>query len=234
MIISAKVTLPEALREPLGGFPYGSVSGAAVGVSVGVAVTVGVSVGVVVGVAVVLFIVLNLWFVVPHFSDLGQAQKRRTDALEKIRRWQVEINQMPVYQRQVKEMASEGQDVPAEDQQNQFSRAIQMQQAQSGVNISSTSKQTVRTNQFFLELTQQISVESGEAQLVDFLYNLGSGTSLIRVRDLTLRPDPPRQQLSGTVKLVASYQKNPPKKGAPAASPAPANTKSVTTTAKRS
>jgi Tfp pilus assembly protein PilO len=187
----------------------------------------------VVGVAVVLFIVLNLWFVVPHFSDLGQAQKRRTDALEKIRRWQVEINQMPVYQRQVKEMASEGQDVPAEDQQNQFSRAIQMQQAQSGVNISSTSKQTVRTNQFFLELTQQISVQSPEAQLVDFLYNLGSGNSLIRVRDLALKPDGPRQQLSGTVKLVASYQKNPPKKAAPGASPAPANAKMVTTTAKR-
>jgi len=179
----------------------------------------------VVGVAVVLFIVLNLWFVVPHFADLGQAQKRRADALEKIRRWQVEINQMPVYQRQVKEMASEGQDVPAEDQQNQFSRAIQMQQAQSGVNISSTSKQTVRTNQFFLELTQQISVQSGEAELVDFLYNLGSGNSLIRVRDLALKPDGPRQKLSGNVKLVASYQKNPPKKPAPATRPSTANAK---------
>jgi Tfp pilus assembly protein PilO len=179
----------------------------------------------VVGVAVVLFIVLNFWFVVPHFSDLGQAQKGRADALEKIRRWQVEINQMPAYQRQVKEMASEGQDVPAEDQQNQFSRAIQMQQAQSGVNISSTSKQTVRTNQFFLELAQQISVQSGEAQLVDFLYTLGSGNSLIRVRDLLLKPDGPRQQLSGTVKLVASFQKNPPKKPAPAAKPSTASAK---------
>ena len=68
---------------------------------------------------------------------------------------------------------------------------------------------------------------------MDFLYSLGSGNSLIRVRDLTLRPDPPRQQLSGTVKLVASYQKNPPKKAAPAASPASANAKMVTTTAKR-
>ena len=174
----------------------------------------------VVVVAAVLFVVLNAWFVVPHFSDLGQAQKQRADALEKLKRWQAEINQVPVYQRQIREMESEGQSVPAEDQQNQFSRAIQMQQAQSGVNITSTSKQTVHTNQFFLELTQQISVESGEAQLVDFLYNLGSGNSLIRVRDLALHPNPPRQQLSGNVKLVASYQKNPPKKPAPAANPA--------------
>jgi len=187
----------------------------------------------VVGVAVVLFLVLNAWFVVPHFSDLGQAQKQRTDALDKIKRWQVEIDQKAVYQRQVKEMENEGQAVPAEDQQNQFSRAIQMQQAQSGVNITSTSKQTVRTNQFFLELTQQISVESGEAQLVDFLYNLGSGNSLIRVRDLTLHPNPPRLALGGSVKLVASYQKNPPKKGAPAANPPAAQAKALTSTVKR-
>ena len=186
----------------------------------------------VVVVAAVLFVVLNAWFVFPHFSDLGQAQERRADALKKIERWQVEIKQVPDYQRQVREMESEGQSVPAEDQQNQFSRAIQMQQAQSGVNITSTSKQTVRTNQFFLELTQQVSVESGEAQLVDFLFNLGSGNSLIRVRDLALHPNPPRQQLNGNVKLVASYQKSPPKKAAPAANPPTPGAKIATSTAK--
>ena len=186
----------------------------------------------VVGVAAVLFIVLNAWFVFPHFSDLAKARDRRAEALKKLERWQVEINQEPAYKKQIRELESEGQAVPAEDQQNQFSRAIQMQQAQSGVNITSTSKQTVRTNQFFLELTQQISVESGEAQLVDFLYNLGSGNSLIRVRDLALHPNPPRQQLSGNVKLVASYQKNPPKKAAPAANPPGAAPKMVTSKAK--
>jgi Tfp pilus assembly protein PilO len=186
----------------------------------------------VVAVAVVLFVVLNAWFVFPHFSDLGQAQKQREDALKKIDRWNAEIHQTPGYQRQIKELESEGQSVPAEEQQNQFSRAIQMQQVQSGVNITSTSKQIVRTNQFFLELTQQISVESGEAQLVDFLYNLGSGSSLIRVRDLGVHPNPPRQALSGNVKLVASFQKNPPKKTAPAAKPSGTTPRTVTSTAK--
>jgi Tfp pilus assembly protein PilO len=186
----------------------------------------------VVVVAAVLFVVLNAWFVFPHFSDLAQAQKQRAEALEKIGRWQVEINQEPSYRKQIRDLESEGQAVPAEDQQNQFSRAIQMQQAQSGVNITSTSKQTVRTNQFFLELTEQVSVESGEAQLVDFLYNLGSGTSLIRVRDLALHPNPPRQALSGNVKLVASYQKNPPKKAAPGANPAASSIKVATSKAK--
>jgi Tfp pilus assembly protein PilO len=187
----------------------------------------------VVVVAVVVFVVLNAWFVFPHFSDLADAQKERADALEKLAHWQTEINQEPAYRRQIKELESEGQAVPAEDQQNQFSRAIQMQQAQSGVNITSTSKQVVRTNQFFLELTEQVSVESGEAQLVDFLYHLGSGTSLIRVRDLALHPNPARQALGGNVKLVASYQKNPPKKAAPATNPTAANTKVATSTVKR-
>ena len=67
---------------------------------------------------------------------------------------------------------------------------------------------------------------------MDFLYSLGSGNSLIRVRDLALKPNAPRQALSGNVKLVASYQKNPPKKAAPAANPAAATPKVATSTAK--
>ena len=187
----------------------------------------------VVAVGAVLFVVLNAWFVVPHFSDLGQAKKRRADALELMKRWQVEIDQKTKYEAGINKFIREGHEVQAEDQVNQFARAIQEQQARSGVGIGNFGRTTTKTNQFFLELTQPVSVQSGEAQLVDFLYSLGSGNSLIRVSDLTLRPDPPRQQLSGTVKLVASYQKNPSKKGAPAASSASANTKMVTTTAKR-
>jgi len=41
---------------------------------------------------------------------------------------------------------------------------------------------------------------------------------MIRVRDLSLRPDPPRQQLVANVKLVASYQKKSTAR--PAAAPA--------------
>jgi Tfp pilus assembly protein PilO len=143
------------------------------------------------------------------------------------------MDQKAKYEAGINRFRQEGLEVPPEDQQNQFARAIQDQQVRSGVGIQQFGRVSTQTNQFFLELTQPISVQSGEAQLVDFLYNLGSGNSLIRVRDLTLRPDAPRQQLSGTVKLVASYQKNPPKKAAPAASPAPANSKMVSSTAKR-
>lgn len=185
----------------------------------------------VVVVGVVLFVVLNLVFVVPHFSDLSDAQKRRNDANEKLNKWQVEIDQVRKYKEGIKKFVSEGQDVPPEDQVNQFARAIQNQQATSGVGIPNFGRTTTTTNQFFLELSQLISVQSGEPQLVDFLYNLGAGNSLIRVRDLALKPDGPRQNLAGTVKLVASYQKTSRKAASGAAPPANA-AKTATSTSK--
>ncbi|HWQ91265.1 MAG TPA: hypothetical protein VN673_06315 [Clostridia bacterium] len=189
---------------------------------------------VVVGVGVLLFVVLNLWFVIPHFSDWGTMQSRRSEAEQKLQRFENKIRQADVYAKEIKALESEGLSVPPEEQSIQFSRAIQMQQAQSGVNITATGKMTTRTNQFFLEQTQVISVQSGEKQLVDFLYNLGSGNSLIRVRDLSLRPDPPRHQLSSSVKLVASFQKKPAKAPARPTSSTGAQTASApNSTAKR-
>jgi type II secretory pathway component PulM len=47
----------------------------------------------VVGVGAVLFVVLNAWFVVPHFSDLSQARERRLEALKKLELWQAEMDQ---------------------------------------------------------------------------------------------------------------------------------------------
>ena len=173
----------------------------------------------VVVVVLVVFVVLNLWFVIPRFGDWNRTKKRMQQARQKMASYQAEISQMKNYQRQVQTMESEGATVPAGDQAVQFARAIQMQQAASGVSIVGTSKQSTRTNQFFLELNQTVSVVSQEAQLVDFLYNLGAGNSLIRVRDLTVKPDQTRMQLSSNVKLVASFQKSAPRPSTPAANP---------------
>ena len=86
-------------------------------------------------------------------------------------------------------------------------RTIQAQSAESGVGIVNNSRQTTRTNEFFVELTQNINVIATDQQLVDFLYKLGSGASMIRVRDLELQPDPVHQHLNANIRLVASYQK---------------------------
>ena len=123
---------------------------------------------------------------------------------------------------EVEKMQRGGGNVPAEDQAVAFLRTIQTQAAQSGVAVGGNGRLITRTNSpFFMEQIQTITVAAGEKQLVDFLYNLGSGDSLVRVRDLSIRPDPPRQQLQANITLIASYQKNVKVAAAPAAKPAP-------------
>lgn len=165
---------------------------------------------VVAGFSALFFIVLNFLFVIPHFSDLGTVHERMADAQRKLVRYQTEIAKTNVYLAELRKYERENADVPAEDQSLQFANAVNAQAGQSGVHILSNSHINTQTNQFFLEKSQTLSVQSGEEQLVGFLYNLGSSNSQIRVRDLSVRPDPPRQQLVAQVKLVASYQKRAP------------------------
>lgn len=182
---------------------------------------------VVVGAGVLLFIVLNFVFVFPHFSDLSAMQYRMAEAQRKLAKYETEIAQTNAYAVGLRQMEGEGAlDVPAEEQLFQFQNTINAQAGKSGVHFNSNGKVNTQTNQFFLERSQSISVQGGEQQVVDFLYNLGSGNSMIRVRDLTLRPDPPRQQLVANVKLVASYQKKS------TARPAPSPAKTVASTPK--
>ena len=171
---------------------------------------------VVVGVATGLFAVFNLWFVLPHFSDLARMKNRMEDAQRLLRIRETAIAQKPMYEQEIKKLQSEGLDVPAADQALQFQRTVSDEEMRVGVNPISTGRIITKTNEFFLEQMQTINVQSGEQPLVDFLFNLGSGNSLIRVRDLVLHPDPQtRQQLAGAIKLVASYQKNPSKSAVP-------------------
>src|SRR6267154_3313560 len=132
----------------------------------------------VVGVGTMVIILLNLWFVVPHFSDLTKVHDRREKAQTTLELFQKEIGQKEKYIRGIAELQGEGQNVPPEDQVIHFLSAVQSQAAQSGVQIINTVKPRTETNQFFIEQIQSITVQSKEPQLVDFLYNIGSSNSL--------------------------------------------------------
>jgi hypothetical protein len=170
---------------------------------------------VVVGFGVLFFIVLNFLFVIPHFSDLSAAHERMAEAQRKLARYENELAQTNAYAAGLREFERENSDVPPEEQSLQFANTIQAQAGQSGVHLGSGSHIITQTNQFFIEKSQSVSAQAGEQQLVDFLYNLGSGNSQIRVRDLSIRPDGPRQQLQAQVKLIASYQKKATVRSAP-------------------
>ena len=173
----------------------------------------------VVGVGLMLFVVLNFWFVFPHFSDKENLKIRITNAQKKLELYNATMQQAAHKQAEIKRMEGDGYSVPAEDQAMHFQTTVQTMAAQAGIGFQSVGRVTQRTNQFFLELSQPVTLTSREEALINFLYNLGSGASLIRVRDLGVRPDAPRLNLSASIKLVASYQKKAPVR-AGAATPA--------------
>src|SRR5207248_2381185 len=157
----------------------------------------------VVGVSTMVIILLNLWFVVPHFSDLTKVHQRRQKTQKTLEVFQKEIAQKDKYVRGIAQLEGEGQNVPPEEQVIHFMSTIQSQAAQSGVQILNTVKPRTETNQFFIEQIQSVTIQSKEPQLVDFLYKLGEGNSLVRVRDLTLHADPSHTLLQAGVQLVA-------------------------------
>lgn len=176
----------------------------------------------VIGTGIVLFLVLNYVFVWPHFTDWGTIRGRLDTANATLATFDAMFQKTNALGIEVEKMQRGGGNVPAEDQAVAFLRTIQTQAAQSGVAVGGNGRLITRTNSpFFMEQIQTITVAAGEKQLVDFLYNLGSGDSLVRVRDLSIRPDPPRQQLQANITLIASYQKNVKVAAAPAAKPAP-------------
>lgn len=165
----------------------------------------------VVAVLVILFLVLNWVYVKPHFNDLSSLKSRGDAAEVKLNNYNKVIAEKGTLEKQIKQFESEGQFVAPEDQGINFLRTIQQQAVASGIGMVNPSRQITRTNDvFFVEQIQNIGVTATDDQLVKFLYDLGLGSSMIRVRDLELQPDPPRQHLNANVKLVANYQKNPP------------------------
>lgn len=134
-------------------------------------------------VAFTVFIVLNLIFVWPHFGDLTLASVKLDKARLDLVKYERKVQQTDLYKTRLAEYEKDNPEVPTEDQGAQFQRAIQQQAAASGVNVTTFSRATTKTNSiFFLEQLQTISVQTTETNLVDFLYTLGAGQSLIRVR----------------------------------------------------
>ncbi len=169
----------------------------------------------VVAVSLMVFFMLNVWLVFPHFSDLKKVQNRIAKARRTKAEFQKEINQVAFYRARLKDFESENLNVPIEDQSSHFSNTREAAATESDVRLN-VSRIMTSTNQFFIELTQTISLQAKEQNLVNFIYNLGAGNSLIRVRDLSLRPSPSQQELSAQAKLATSYQKTPlPRAAAP-------------------
>ena len=132
----------------------------------------------------VLFLALNWIFIWPLFSDWGKLDARRDKAQRTLKVFHDTIAQTTTLKSKVDKLEGEGMEVPPEDQTVKFMMTIQSQAAASGVNILATTAQQPRTNQFFVEKAQALTLTADERQLVDFLYKLGTGDSLVLVGGL--------------------------------------------------
>jgi hypothetical protein len=165
-----------------------------------------------VGVIVALILVANYVFIWPYFGEWGNLDHQIQQGQQQLKDWQATIDQMGTYQLKLKKFENQGEFVAAEDQAINFMRTIQTRSQATGVIIDNTSRSVEHTNDaFYVEQVQSISVVATDQQLVDFLYQLGNDPSMIRVRDLELQPDGPRQHLEASIQLVASYEKTPAK-----------------------
>lgn len=165
-----------------------------------------------VGVIVALLLVANYVFIWPYFGEWGSLDNQIRSAQQTLKTYQDTIAQMPAYQLKLKPFENQGEFISPDDQSVTLMRVIQTQSAATGVAIMNNSRSTTVTNDaFYVEQVQNITVQATDKQLVDFLYQLGNDPAMIRVRDLELQPDGPRQHLNAGVQLVASYQKAPGK-----------------------
>ena len=127
------------------------------------------------------------------------------------------------FEAQLKRLEGEGEAIVADEQEIQLFRIVQNKIVEYKLGVGDMGKVTQTsggqsTNEFFEEQSISISVNTGERELVDFLLNIGAGSSMIRVRDIDLKPaDQNRYKLTGHVTLSANYQKKPAVK--PAAKP---------------
>ena len=122
--------------------------------------------------------------------------------------WQKELNSVSSYKNRIKELEGMSSAVVKEDQEVDMSRAINKLEALSGINVSRQGRVNSETNTFFIEKSMRIDFSGKENQIVDFLWKLSEGDSLVRVSEMRLRPDKNRYKLEGWMELTASYQKN--------------------------
>jgi hypothetical protein len=162
-----------------------------------------------VGVIVAVLLVANYVFIWPHFSDWGNLDGKINQAHQTLKTYQDVKAMAPLFEQKLKKFENESEYVAPEDQAINFMRTIQNKSADTGVSILSAPPSIMHTNDaFYVERVETINVLATDDQLVNFLYQLGNDQAMIRVRDLELQPDPPRQRLSASITLVASYQKN--------------------------
>lgn len=159
----------------------------------------------------VLFIAAQVFFVWPQFKELALVQTSIGKAEASLTKFKAKIATLKELQKKEEALRGQGSDVPTAEVAIQLLKTAQQQAARSGVlvqNYNPGGSRGLRNNDFFEETTLGIAFNNtGDKELLNFLVAIGGDHSMIRVRDLNLKPDPTGARLQGNLTLVASYQK---------------------------
>lgn len=164
---------------------------------------------------IVVFALLNWFFVIPEFGEYGKNLNRIDAARQQLKKYKDETGKRPAYEKEMRELKSQGGQVATEEAALRLSQEIYSQAALSGVTVTGMTPlqrqgAAGKTNAFFEEAAVTVNINTGEKELIDFLYRLADKELLIRARGMTISPDPSRQRLQGQINLVKSYQRRPP------------------------
>lgn len=189
----------------------------------------------------VVFATMNYFFVWPQFNEWSKNTSRMNADKDNMAKYTAELTHKAEYERKMRDIDPEDQNIAQEDQAVHFEQVFRDKAVENGVQIQSTSRPLTRTDDFTMEQRTTIQVLTGERNLVDYLYSLGSSGSAVRVESMSLRPlDLNRYQLHADLTIVESYFRNPtsatPARTVAAATPAKpaANSAAPTTPAKPS
>jgi len=169
---------------------------------------------VVVIVGFIFFVVLNAWFIWPHFTDLRRDHARMLAGEKTLATYRATVAHKAEYENRIKKLLEGGgMAVLPEDQAIDLMRFFNSKAIENEVQVQNNSGLRTHTNNaFFVDQEMTLSIMAREKGLVGFLYSLGAGNSMVRVRNMSLRPDQSHQQLNASITIVASYQKKMPAK----------------------
>jgi Tfp pilus assembly protein PilO len=174
-------------------------------------------------VGLVIFVLLNMWFVWPFFDDWGTTRDQIEKSRATLERYKKEINQKARYEARQREMETTGSQMLQSE--NDLQRVVQTQAAASGIQVvrGPVPISVGKTNQFYQEIGVSLDFTSGGKEVVDFLVGVAAQNSMIRVREMSLSPEPNQQRLRGRLVFVGNFQlkgaTNAPSRNVAAATP---------------
>jgi hypothetical protein len=161
-------------------------------------------------IGVIVFATMNYLFIWPQFKEWSANRARMDAAQGNIAKYTAEIAHKPDYEHKIHTISPDEQNIAPEDQAVHFEEGFREKAVENGVQIQSTSRPSTRMDDFTMEQRETLQVLTGERNLVDYLYSLGSSGSSVRVESMSLRPvDLNRYQLHADLTLVESYFRNP-------------------------